>query len=560
MPVTKIRPAGTVVDLGDGAGLIELPLPPTGPPGTPGLLSAASEAEARAGTDNVKAMTPLRVTQALREDGYINPKRLGAVGDTVLATSVGTDDTTAWQDAIDEAMEAIATGEPERAEIRPGPGNYLITEPLELNQFSMKIRGNGRNGSRLIIDHDGIGVRFYRSDWVLEDIGVHASLTRAALSYDVDQIGILLEGPTAGTSNFGGRLRNVVSQSHPGHGIVLIGSSIECVLAEARSNKGHGLVFDTGRIRGLTGGDLVPQGFSTVIQPRAVNNGGHGFVMGHPDDDSSAFVLRMSVFNMDSGPNATDAAVRYTADDSFAHGEDMNIYTCGMQGGDGGAGGNWTLAGKSVHVYDQRSVAAAAWTANVKAYAGILPANINVDIGRVIGAAQNPAVVIDSGVAAYVVNATARDTSNVTSIATASKTGQSRLGVQHEFRGGRLGADSFYGALLGSVGDDQVLKVQLNASISGIFEIWGSSSAARSATFYATVGSSPVCTIMSETFFATATTGALAAGAGADDDLTISAHTDDCLYISNRTGGTRTYHLLIKTQTNARVTGVTLIT
>lgn len=123
-----------------------------------GRVELANEAEAITGTDDTRAMTPLRTRQAAQ---YETPYTYGGVGDG------SADDTAAIQAAIDAAL-----GSGGRGKVRIPRGSWKITEPIimpeRVNIVGDGPRIDGYSGTVIIADSGFSGLAmFVTSSWSL---------------------------------------------------------------------------------------------------------------------------------------------------------------------------------------------------------------------------------------------------------------------------------------------------------------------------------------------------------------------------------------------------------
>ena len=157
-------------------------------------------------------------------------------------------------------------------------------------------------------------------------------------------------------------------------------------------------------------------------------------------------------------------------------------------------------------------------------------------------APYSPLISVD----ASCINITVRDQTgfNVTSLMSISGQdgAQIELGdnkVWHQ----KLRALHFNSVAEVSLADDAATSVEFDtAGTRGIMIISGSVGAGGAAVYHFRVGTSLTSAVLSSAGpTVTATTGALTGTTGNDTELTLSVHTDNKLYIENRTGGTRGY-------------------
>lgn len=522
-----------------------------------GALGVAGEAPARLGQANDLWMTPLRTNNAIREEGCINVRRwpFEAKGDFNLTSQTGTDDTQAFLDAVDAAKTLIAHGQLDLARMIGPPGNYLLTEQWDLDFFNLRFWGYGTVATALVIDHDAVGVRTYRSSSEVKHCRIVASTDRAALSYDVRRIGLLHLGPTGAVQSDACLFEDLLMDGHPGPGGLFVISLSEFRRIKGYTNKGHGLCWDTGEILravlgdfGLSSGDIEHQGGNDILLPRAFTNGGHGVAIGHPDDTGTVSIFRNHVRQFDGSGNATNASARYTVDDNFLRG--VGVWADdGVGAGSGAGAAGWALSGRNVKLRNHRVVGSGEWAARVKAYttgSQLTTLGVEVELDTVVSppAPLNPAVKIDA--VGLSVDVAAKQSANITALAEAGFYSSSRFGEAREVRGGNSKFDALGGIFIGTIADDAFKTLEFSSALTGAGCIWSETQPGRMAWFFFGVGASPFCNLQAALANVTCSTGALTTGTGdgVDTDLNINAHTDNKLYIKNRTGSARVYNFI----------------
>lgn len=113
------------------------------------------------------------------------------------------------------------------------------------------------------------------------------------------------------------RLKNTLIESvrisnQPSHALVLSCTAFTGTLnlLWITANKGHGVVIDRGIESGMVN-NVGISGLCAFNECQVVNNGGHGFCFGHPDDEFTTQALRITVTNCEISKNATDTSVRH---------------------------------------------------------------------------------------------------------------------------------------------------------------------------------------------------------------------------------------------------------
>jgi hypothetical protein len=268
------------------------------------------------------------LTEAVgKTDLAINVKDYGAVGDwnpaasSVVGGQTGTDDS----DAFDRALAAVnSTGS---RKLYVPAGNYRLTRTFLINiQAYGGITIEGANSANLYIDHtNGAGVRITGRSVTIRKLGIRCSDLRSGAAYDSTNIGLLVADTGTNRTFTRTRFEDLDILGHPSHGCAITGynpfSVYERILCQ--DNKGHGFVIDGGECIGQVNNNNAPPGINTLRHTWAINNGGHGLVIGNPAATNMPF--RILVDNMDSTGNATNPAARFTTDDMWLLGENCEI-------------------------------------------------------------------------------------------------------------------------------------------------------------------------------------------------------------------------------------------
>ena len=142
------------------------------------------------------------------------------------------------------------------------------------------------------------------------------------------------------------------------------------------------------------------------------------------------------------------------------------------------------------------------------------------------------------------VNTDIDTTASATSDPSASHTVSTKL-FEDEYVNQNVYNRSLDSVLPRTVADDDFTSIEFDAASYGVVVINGSESAAEAAVVHFRVGSSVHCTLLANSTNVEATTGALAGTTGTDAKLTVSAHTDNKLYIENRTGSSKDYSITL---------------
>ena len=252
----------------------------------------------------------------------INVKDYGAVGNWNPVTQTGHDDTSGINEAIDKANGTQRVYFP--------PGNYRTTSPLITAKLGTFLEGEGgfSGASRIYADHlSGPVIRVAHRNVSIVGLALRASAARASAPFDNVNYGLLLEGPDIPAFSYTRTFwRDVEVRGHPGHGAVITGMGYFSIYEQILStlNKGHGFVIDGGEVTGRT--HLGSPGMIQLSNSWAIFNGGHSLVIGNPAAASTPF--RILVHNVEQADNASDEAVRFTPDEAWVYGANIEVRLC----------------------------------------------------------------------------------------------------------------------------------------------------------------------------------------------------------------------------------------
>jgi len=469
-----------------------------------------------------------------RLQDWVSVKDYGAVGDGV------TDDYAAFDAALTASKSVYVP-----------PGIYLLSQTVSLGTNDAgyegaSLIGAGVNLSILRASHSSgpvveMKARFQRVESMT--IGANAARTGGAAG---SNYGLLLEPEDSLNQNMhDASVTNVRVADQPSHGIVISGAMFGIVIKNFRSedNLGHGVSVDNGTLNSMT--NVARPGSIKFIGGHVNDNTGHAFKIGD-DDGSVNLPLRVEVDNCDMFRNALTAGVRKTAHTIWAYTENSLFARCGMGCGDSGdtptVSAIW-LAGRDNRVDQCRFIRPVQPAVNIGNVAvdGVTSVGNQIIDYMVSGASANldPAVVIDSAAVQNVVSS--QRVTEVDSAATPAKdtewqrSGEYYHASDHYFRSVQSAPDR-------SIADEGFTTFEFDSDpSSGIAVIASNITAGEHAIVYFRVGSTPQCSILAGSANATATTGALTGTTGTNGDLTISAHTDNKLYIENQTTTSRSY-------------------
>lgn len=472
----------------------------------------------------------------------------GAVGDGTLAGG-GTDDSAAF------TLAAAAGGF-----VYIPPGNYRITGITAgtMTQRGTRWVGAGKGQTTIIIDHtSSVGIVMEDFDQALANLTVQASTTRAALSYAENYSAIRKTKPDL----VGGHSKNCVIESveildEPGQGIALgpsfnAGSVKYCNISNC---KGNGIILDDGTHLGpgLTNKDRV--GGWEIAHNVIHDNGGHWIRVGNDDSGTTQYPYRIRIYDNDAYRNATDAAVRKTTAAAWVYGENIDIRENGLgsdiTSGPGAISSLW-VAGRSVRVINNRYIQSAqppVVVGNVTTGPSISTSGVLIEEAHVSGMAANADPFCEIASGARNVTVITRNEQNIDSMVNTDAP------IDSEWRKAdlhRWDIETLVTRLSSiqarEIADDGFTTLEF-AGVNSAFALVNCETlGGKWALIWFRVGSSPyVQLIASPTAGGVAvTTGALTGTSGTDTQLTISAHTDNKLYIENRTGTALDYTVLV---------------
>ena len=321
----------------------------------------------------------------------VNVKDFGAVGDGV------TDDTAAIQNAINSIDNNLG------GTVFFPKGAYRTTNTITTNGESIILQGVGRNTTQIIADHNlGPVIQIGRQYSGIKCMGILASSERISVLARRN-MGILFERlqdlPDSGSY----RMRqcfveDVLVQDQPSHGIVFVGPITDgstILRSRVRANGGHGIVVDRGYITDRVNLSGAGSGLMNITNCSTQENGGHGLLLGHPNDPITTPSLRCVVENLESGSNATDPTVRFEAYQAWIRGTNHEIRASVFTGGNDGIGGIW-IAGRNHWIRNNRFISRST-SINVGNFIELPTEGINIEGLTVLNVAQNPAISVDSG-------------------------------------------------------------------------------------------------------------------------------------------------------------------
>lgn len=428
-------------------------------------------------------------------------------------------------------------------------GTYLLSQTLDLGDENdgVNLIGAGVDVTILKATHSaGPVLRIHERMQRIENMTVSASAARTAGSAGTN-CGILFQPEdTFGHNCHDASLENVRIADQPWHGLVMAGAMFGCLIESCRieDNLGHGVLIDNGTSMGMTN---VSRPGSIEFHGGHVNdNTGHAFKVGD-DDGSINLPLRILINNVDTFRNALTAGVRKTADAFWCYMEDSAITRCGFGCGNISAVptvGALYLAGRDNRIDQPRLINPTQppiTIGSVTADGITSVGNIVTDI-TVSGMTANadPAVSIHADATENIV--TSNRVTEVDSVATPSDRSEWQLSQEH-FHHQEHYFQTLQSIKSRTIADEGFIDIEFDADPTfGVLLITANTPDRDYALVYFRLSSStPACAIIAGSADATATTGPLNGTAGANGDLTISAHTDNKLYIENRTGSSGVY-------------------
>ena len=268
------------------------------------------------------------------EADWLNDVNLAVYNDVVNvkldpfnATGDGVTDDTA---AIQAALNTITNG----GVLYLPQGNYVVSAslvPASDEVFALRVIGDGILKTVITATHTtGYVLGINRSGSEVSNLTITSAAARKAAA-SADGYGLRIESLV---DNAISQLKvsNVRVLDQPSHGIVASGyhqvNLYQQVICEG--NLGHGLLLDDGTVTGIS--HTQHPWLTTYINLWCINNGGHGVCAGNPADTVGEGIVRNTFINCEFDANATDAAIRHSAHDSWIRGVNTNFDTCALSG------------------------------------------------------------------------------------------------------------------------------------------------------------------------------------------------------------------------------------
>lgn len=452
--------------------------------------------------------------------------------------------------------------------LRLPPGVIRLNSEVAFNYSDTELVGAGSSfeniteaGITLLRGHGVVGsvLRVKKAGCRIADMVISANATRQALAYTSGCHGIQVEGnDIASQSVKRQRIENVRVTRQPGSGVVLVGDILSSTLfhVDVDYSGAHAFVITGGAYTGRT--NVNRPGQIRLENCRGSRSGGHGLVVGDTVDNSTTRPYRVDIVNFESFFNGTNAAAKIVDYDWFIQGENIESRQSACNGekalGVPDHGGIYVL-GQNIKILSHRFVDCDVIPARVVDGGAYPTTGVEIEVDYVEdqngSGPYNPAVVIDPGCVNTVV--TSRETTNITSLASSAGINTTiNWGGVYRFFGEQV-AGNLRSITAASLADDNAGYYTFTAACQGIAVISSNLLAGGSALFWFRTGdASAAVTPLPFSGGPTITGAAVATAAtvtdayGTDTQLIVVAAQDQPrLYLSNRTGASRTYTLTI---------------
>lgn len=453
------------------------------------------------------------------------------------------------------------------------PGNFTLSGVITVDHENMRIIGEGSGMQHITLDgctiltadHTaGPVFRFKKGGFRLEGVTLDASATRQAAAASTTNHGIWVEAEDAANLSMKRfRMHDVRVTNQPASAFVFIGDvlSSEVHMCDADQSGGHAFVINGGGYTGRT--NLQRPGQIELINCRGTRSGGHSLAIGDAGNDPNERPYRVRVSNFESFYNCQDAAVKLADSDWYIFGENIEVYTSACNGETSagvGAHGGMTIAGQNIFIKNHRFVDCDVFCATIEDRAGGFTTNQIEFDGAYINNTNagpghyNPAFVIASACRNVKVSVHSQSSDISTLTSSGSLYLETNFQDTQRFAGQHV-ANSYKSCpSSASLADDQAGYWSDDGVMQGMALIVGNADGAGHALIaFRTGDGSAFCRIIAHSgtvdagsgvIFAAAANGTLADGDGTDGRVTLCANTTlNRLYISNRSGGSRSYSI-----------------
>lgn len=471
--------------------------------------------------------------------------------------------TAAFQAAVDEA------GTQGKRLLIPA-GTYSLSGVITVDYEDADIFGEGSGSQHITLTGPtiltathiaGPVFRFKKGGFKLHGMTLNADATRQLAAASTSNHGVWIETTDAASQTIKRfRITDVRVTNQPASGFVAIGDilSSEFHFCDADQNGGHAFVINGGGYTSRVNIDRPGQ--VGLINCRGSRSGGHSIAIGDAGNNANERPYRVTVENFESFFNCQDAAVKLADSDWYVFGENIEIYGSASNGetSDGtSAHGGMTIAGQNIFIKNHRFVDCDVFCATIADRAGgFTTTQVEID-GAYINntnagpAYYDPVFVIASTCRNVKVSVHSQNNDIVTLTSSGSLYLETDFQDTKRFAGQHV-ANSYKSCPASAqLGDDQAGYWSGDGVMQGVAIISGNASAAGSAIFpfrtgdaNAYVPSVPIA--LGGVTFDGAANGTLADGGGTDGRVTICANaTLSRLYISNRTGASRSFSIVV---------------
>lgn len=507
---------------------------------------------------------------AVKQMGGLPAKWMGVTADGT------TNDTTAMQSAVN------LVGANRIGKLLLPPGTIRTTAEIVVDYSDVTIDGQG--GSFENITDAGVSmikgehtsgavIRVKKAGVGIKNLVVSANATRTAAAYNSNCHGIHVEGVDSGSPSLKRTIIDGVRvTAQPASGIVMVGDIAASVIYRTDVDQcgAHAIVVSGGEYTGRT--NLARPGQLRIENCRTSRSGGHGIRVGHTSDASTSRPYRIDIVNVDSFYNGRNASAKDVDFDWMLHGENIDIHQSATSGETDAATpghGGLYIAGRAIRALNHRFIDCDVYAAEIAHYGGSLGASLDIEIhigyiqNQNAGAGHyNPAVLVASQCEGALIRSET-DSASVTSLASTSSSF-----VRIDWRGTRRYVGEQVSAAMKSaaspavLADDNAGYWTFSGPVQGMAMISPATVGGGSALiWFSTGGSTAAVNVLSSTGAtvtgaAVATAATVTDGYGTDTQLTVVATQDqNRLYLSNRTGASRSYMITLLSASGGYVTG-----